>query len=145
MCVCVEREKESSSLIYEVQNWFSLLFTKKSDEWKSKPYFNMQVRKTLISKLIMCYSGIPLGSSLKLPHFNIRNTGKKTLSKYIKERTDPENTHATMKHSELLSQTFNIYLERNNSLVPKWICDVFCLLGHCSSFLFLPNINLVVL
>ena len=67
----------------------------------------------------MCYSVIPLGSSLKLPHFNIRNTGKKTLSKYIKDRTDPENKLATMKHSELFSQTFNIYLERNNSLVPK--------------------------
>lgn len=51
----------------------------------------MQVRKTLISRLIMCYSD-SFGFIFETPHFNIRNIGKKTLSKHIKEKTDPENS-----------------------------------------------------
>lgn len=94
MCVYVWRERKRallSSMRCRI-DFLCFLPRKMTSEKISKPYFNMQVRKTSISRLIMCYSMIPLGSSLKLPHFNIRNIGKKTLSKYIKGRTDPENS-----------------------------------------------------
>lgn len=108
---------------------------KMTSEKISKQYFNMQARKFSISRLITYYSVIPLGSSLKLPHFNIRNTGKKTLSKLgrvLKRELTQKIAHTTVKHSELASQTFNIHAERNHSFVPKWVWDIFCPLGHCS-------------
>lgn len=79
----------------------------------------MQVRKSPISRLIMCYSMIPLGSSLTLPHFNSRGMGKKTLSKLgrvLKEELTQKIAHATGKQSELASWACNIYPQRESVL-----------------------------